>query len=357
MHVRHISMHASSIAIVDAGVIPGIRSMERIIVPHMSAQLMHVVAHDIIWVAHTVHACSHAAQASRQACTSAMSIVSVPGIDIMSFDMASFIMASIPHLASASEDGPARPPAAHARPRIRHAEGAIRLEGVSNPTPRPRLARRASAVWAALALAAASVLFVASPAAAHDELSATDPVAGATLDVLPAQLTLTFSADIAPDAGASEVQVTDASGATLTDGAPVAEGPMLTQALAGEASGAITVLWKVVSSDGHPISGQLDFTVTSASTPTPTATATAEPTPTTAAPVQTATSTPTAVPAEEPGGASAWPWAVAAVAVLAVAGAVVYLVASRARRQRGLDEARASAQDAARRGSGPPADR
>ena len=161
----------------------------------------------------------------------------------------------------------------------------IRLEDVSDSRARPARARRSSAVWAALAVAAASVLLVASPAVAHDDLAATDPVAGATLDALPGQLTLTFTADIAPDAGASEVQVTDASGATLTDGAPVAEGAVLTQPLAGKASGAVTVLWKVVSSDGHPISGELSFTVTPAATsepstePTATTNPTVEPTP------------------------------------------------------------------------------
>lgn len=358
MHARHISMQASSIAIIDAGVMPCMRSIERIIVPHMSAQFMHSGAHDISCVAHTVHACSHAAHASRQACMSGMSIASIPGIAIMSFDMASFIMASIPHPASVSDDGPACPPGAHGRPRIGRAEGAIRLEDVPIPTTPTSFARQSAALWAGLALAAASVLLIASPAAAHDELSSTDPAAGATLDALPAQLTLTFSADIAPDAGASEVVVTDAAGAALVDGAPVAEGAVLTQALAGEASGAVTVLWKVVSSDGHPISGELSFTVTPASTPTPTATATPTtgPTPPTE-PTLEPTAEPSAVPADDAGSSfsDVWPWVVGGLIVIALGGGVVYLLASRARRQKALEEARVSARDAARDGSEPPA--
>ncbi|MDT0184097.1 hypothetical protein Q9S36_28285 [Microbacterium sp. ARD31] len=87
-------------AIIEAGVMPCIRIMERIIVLHMSAQFMHAGAHDIICVEQTVHACSQAEQASIQACITAMSIVSMPGIDIMSFDMASIIMVSIARLAS-----------------------------------------------------------------------------------------------------------------------------------------------------------------------------------------------------------------------------------------------------------------
>jgi hypothetical protein len=92
-------------AIIEAGVIPCIRSMARIIVLHMSAQFMHAGAHDIIWVEHTVHACSQAEQASIHACRTDMSIVPMPGIDIMSFDMASIIMESIAHLALSSTAG------------------------------------------------------------------------------------------------------------------------------------------------------------------------------------------------------------------------------------------------------------
>jgi hypothetical protein len=95
MQVWHIAMQASSIAIIEAGVIPCMRIIERIIVLHMSAQFMQAGPHDIICVEHTVHACSQAEQASIQACITDMSIMSIPGIDIMSFDMAFIIIESI----------------------------------------------------------------------------------------------------------------------------------------------------------------------------------------------------------------------------------------------------------------------
>ena len=47
----------------------------------------------------------------------------------------------------------------------------------------------------------------------------------------------------------------------LAAGDPVLDGTRLTQPLAGSASGTVTVLWRVVSSDGHPVSGELSFTV------------------------------------------------------------------------------------------------
>jgi hypothetical protein len=123
------------------------------------------------------------------------------------------------------------------------------------------LRARLSALSAALLIALGVALGAASPAQAHDDLIGSDPAAGAALDALPAQLTLTFSAGIAGDEGASVVEVTDAAGTTLADGSPSVSDNVLTQPLAGEASGAVTVLWKVVSSDGHPISGEFSFTV------------------------------------------------------------------------------------------------
>jgi methionine-rich copper-binding protein CopC len=229
--------------------------------------------------------------------------------------------------------------------------------------PAARLSRL-TAIVAALLLAAAAVLAGAAPAQAHDELLGSDPAAGSTVEGLPDALTLTFSGAIAPDAGASEVQVTDAAGTTLTDGAPTAQDNVLTQPLAaeglgGEASGAITVLWKVVSSDGHPISGEFSFAVTEAAAPTPAPTASAEPTET-AVPTETAEPAPieTAPPAEPAGEdstlAEAWPWLLFGLIAAAVGGAVVYLLLSRARRERTLAEGPG---DAPQPGTEPPADR
>ena len=133
----------------------------------------------------------------------------------------------------------------------------------------------------------------------------------------------------------------------------------MTQALSGAASGLVTVLWKVVSSDGHPISGEFAFSVPTAPTPTPTAT----PTPTssaspTEAPVETATPAPieTAVPVDS--GAASLPWILLAVVGVALLGGVTYLLVSRARRQKALEEATAagSAEASAPHSPPPPTD-
>lgn len=210
-------------------------------------------------------------------------------------------------------------------------------------TAQPRIRPRAT-LLAALLLAAVAVWGLASPAAAHDELVSSDPAAEATLDALPDTLTLSFSGELLGGDDANEVQVTDAAGTILNDGPAVVDGTTVTQGLAGAASGSIQVLWRVVSSDGHPISGEFSFTVAGAPVPTsaPTESATTEPADT-AAPTASAapSSTPTPVPGQD--AASPLPWIIGVAILVIVIALVLYLLVVRPRRDR--------------TGSEPPADR
>lgn len=212
---------------------------------------------------------------------------------------------------------------------------------------------RPLALVAAFFIAFAILVLPASPAQAHDELLGSDPAADSTVDTLPAQISFTFSGIIATDDGASEVSVTDAAGSELADGAPTAQDNVLTQPLAGEASGVLTVLWKTVSSDGHPISGEFTFTVSGGPSPTPTPTPTPEPT-------QTTEPTPTPSASGTPSGgdstfADVWPWVVGGLLIAGLGGAVVYLLVSRARREKELAANRERAlQGASGPGSEPP---
>jgi len=234
----------------------------------------------------------------------------------------------------------------------------------SGPRTGPRIPAGLAAIILTLVATLGGALVVATPASAHDELVSSDPAADATLDALPAEITLTFSGLISTEAGANEIAVTDASGTSLVDGAPTVSDTVVTQKLTGAASGAITVLWKVVSSDGHPISDQYSFTVTGAPAPTaaPTTTPTATPsesaTATQPAETPAETATPTAAPTEDASSADVWPWVIGAVIVLAIAGALIYLLTSRGRRERALADA---SQDGAEAppgdGSEPPLDR
>ncbi|MGP3535112.1 copper resistance protein CopC [Microbacterium sp. RD1] len=199
------------------------------------------------------------------------------------------------------------------------------------PRSFPRLV---AAIAAAVLLAFCAVFAGALPATAHDQLLETDPADGAAVDALPAELTLTFSAELLSDGGGNEVQVTAADGSALTDGPAVVDGTTLIQPLlASEASGAVSVLWRVVSSDGHPISGEFSFTVAGAPAPTtsastPSAAASTEPE---ASPEPTMT---TLVTSDEEAGMPVWIWAVLGVVAVAILGAVVALLVARARGDR-----------------------
>ena len=102
---------------------------------------------------------------------------------------------------------------------------------------------------------------VASPAWAHDELIGADPSVKAEVGTLPAQITMTFSGVLMDEPGATQVVVTDAAGASLTDGDPTLDGTHLTQGLAGNASGSVTVTWRVVLWLAPPLSVTVRATV------------------------------------------------------------------------------------------------
>lgn len=143
-------------------------------------------------------------------------------------------------------------------------------------------------VLAAALLVAFAFLFAwPQPATAHDTLIESNPAADSTVETLPEALTLTFSAGLIGGDGSTEIAVTDAAGQSVTDGPATVDGATVSQPLVPQAdAGAYQVLWKVVSSDGHPTSGEFQFTVATSTLPTP------EPSP-------SATTEETAAPAPE----------------------------------------------------------
>ena len=188
---------------------------------------------------------------------------------------------------------------------------------------------------AATLLAALLVLFSPLSASAHDALVSSSPAADESVETVPDVLTLTFSAKLIDGEGATEVVVTDPAGNPVTEGAATVDGAIATQPLSGSGpAGVYHVIWKVVSSDGHPTSGEYSFTVTVGDD----AAATDEPSaaPTTAAPTaeQTAGPAVTSTPAPDAGDSDGGPaavWIVSILAVLVVAGVVVWIVMSRRR--------------------------
>ncbi len=112
-----------------------------------------------------------------------------------------------------------------------------------------------------------AALSVAAPASAHAALTASDPAEGATVSADLDRVTLTFTE--APLAGLDARtphrgprrrrdgrvhRDVDVSGTAMSKAVTLSAGPH-------------TVLWRYVSPDGHPIDGQVAFTVTAAPAP------------------------------------------------------------------------------------------
>ncbi len=120
--------------------------------------------------------------------------------------------------------------------------------------------RSLSRFGVAVALAAAAALSAAVPASAHDDLVRSDPAEDAALAAAPAQVTLEFTDEVLT-VGAVIV-VVDASGADWVEGdLEIREGTVVAPLEKGMPDAGYEVRWRVVSADGHPISGLIPFTV------------------------------------------------------------------------------------------------
>lgn len=106
----------------------------------------------------------------------------------------------------------------------------------------------------------------AGHASAHDVLVGSNPSAGTDLHKAPTSLRLTFS-DSVHDVGTA-IRVEDASGNQLQTGKPVVNDTVVTQRLKStKVPGTVHVVWRIASADGHPVSGDFNFSVNAADAP------------------------------------------------------------------------------------------
>jgi methionine-rich copper-binding protein CopC len=120
---------------------------------------------------------------------------------------------------------------------------------------------RALSAGAAIAVFALAVFSPAiGSASAHDQVTNTTPIGGQHLLTPPTEVTIGFTQPLL-DMGAA-VLVVDESGADWVTDSPRLDGASVHQALQPNlAAGNYQVRWRVVSQDGHPISGSFDFAV------------------------------------------------------------------------------------------------
>jgi LPXTG-motif cell wall-anchored protein len=165
-------------------------------------------------------------------------------------------------------------------------------------TTAARRPARAVAEVLATVLSAVAVTLIATavPASAHDVLRSTNPADGTVVDRLPDRVVLTF--DEPALAIGTEVVVTGPAG-PVSDGPPQLVDAEVRQPVRAGPAGRYTVLWRVTSADGHPVSGTFAFTTQQGSAASPTATPGTTTAPSTS-PSSASTTTPTSVPTTSP---------------------------------------------------------
>ena len=124
-----------------------------------------------------------------------------------------------------------------------------------------RRAARASA-GATLLVAASALLVVlpALPASAHNSVVATTPAEGATVTQQPGEISLETNDELLELDGGSVIEVQGPDGRYYGDGCTLIDGSTAAMEAELGAPGDYTVTWRVVSTDGHPISGTWAFT-------------------------------------------------------------------------------------------------
>lgn len=170
--------------------------------------------------------------------------------------------------------------------------------------------RRLVGLLLASVLAALGGLFLGTGTAfAHNVVVSSDPADGSSVDAGPSKVTLRYDLPVQPQFAV--VTVIGPENGHYEDGLPQVVGSTVSANVRplGPA-GRYTVGYRVVSDDGHPVTGSFSFTLTKAGTgtPGPAAQAPADP------------AAPSAKPAgagnEDDGDTPVWPWIVGAVLLL-----------------------------------------
>jgi len=101
-------------------------------------------------------------------------------------------------------------------------------------------------------------------ASAHADLSSSSPAQGDVLETMPNEVRLTFTTSIDPTVFELDVRTQD-GGSIINGNVDInSDKNELSVALLPNSSGQIQIIYSVISKDGHPIKGVIDFTVNKA---------------------------------------------------------------------------------------------
>jgi hypothetical protein len=175
----------------------------------------------------------------------------------------------------------------------------------------------AAAAWTGVLFATAAIVLTPLPAQAHAALISSSPADGDVVASVPTEVVFTFDDALGSPAF---VSVVGPDGSNIADGDAVIDGATVTQAVRlFPQQGKYTASYRVVSDDGHPVTGTIRFTVDPAH-------ATSSPSSTPAGATCSGDGCPQA-------GSSVWDrestWVVVALVALAIGIAVVFAVGLR----------------------------
>lgn len=171
------------------------------------------------------------------------------------------------------------------------------------------LTARTARLAAVVALVVGATVGLAGPALAHNVLTGSDPVDGAILTKAPSTITLTFDQPV--QNFEPVMTVTGPNGNRFETGPPAILGNQASVPVNGAGPvGGYTASYRVVSADGHPVTGEIHYTLEAAAA----GTATGQP-----------AATPTS-PDSGSAGLSGWLWAGIGVAAALVIAALVVIL-------------------------------
>jgi methionine-rich copper-binding protein CopC len=169
----------------------------------------------------------------------------------------------------------------------------------------------------------------ASPAYAHNSLTGSNPANGARIATAPTTVELRFLAKLDP--ARTKITVVGPDNVPAAGGEPTFSGSRVRVPFTPGAAGLYIVEYRLPSSDGHPVKGEVRFTLTTGTAAAPpsasgTPSASAAPTPTPSSP---APASPSADPVPAAGtddtGRGWWPWAVGGLVLLGALAAGLFL--------------------------------